>query len=93
MIRSFSDPETQKVFNQKQSKKLPVEIQRRALNKLLMLDAAETEQDLRVPPANNFEYLKGKLVGFCSIRINRQWRIVFRFVNGDAFDVSICDYH
>jgi proteic killer suppression protein len=93
MIISFGDAETKKVYDQKRSKKLPPEIQKRALVKLLMLDASNDEKDLLAPPSNKFEHLQGSLDGFCSIRINNQWRIIFRFVAGDAFDVSIVDYH
>ena len=87
------DSEAEKIFNQERSKKLPLEIQKRALIKLLMLDAAEFEEDLLIPPSNRYEHLKGKMKGYCSIRINDQWRIVFRYKDGDAFEVSIVDYH
>ena len=93
MIRSFGDNETEGVYRQKLSKKLPHDIQRRALNKLLLLDAAETAEDLRAPPANHLEQLKGSRAGEYSIRINRQWRVCFRFENGNAYDVQIEDYH
>jgi proteic killer suppression protein len=93
MIQSFSDPEAERIFHQERSKKLPLEIQKRALIKLLMIDASEDETDLRIPPSNRFEHLKGSLKEYCSIRINDQWRIVFKFKDGDAFDVSIADYH
>jgi len=93
MILSFSDPETEKIFHQEKSKRLPPEIQKRALVKLLLIDSSESEDDLRIPPSNKFEHLKGALKAFCSIRINDQWRIQFRFVNGDAKEVSIVDYH
>jgi len=93
MIQSFSDPEAERIFHQERSKKLPQDIQKRALIKLLMIDASETETDLRIPPSNRFEHLKGYLKDYCSIRINDQWRIVFKFKDGDAFEVSITDYH
>ena len=93
MIRSFGDSETEKIFHQVRSKRLPPEIHERALIKLLMIDASTTEEDFRVPPSNRFEHLQGRLKGYCSIRINDQWRIIFRFRNGEAFDVSIVDYH
>ena len=93
MIKTFNDPEAEKIFHQIRSKKLPPEIQRRALVKLLLIDAAENEDDLKVPPGNKFEHLSGKLKEFCSIRINDQWRIIFRFENSMAFDVAIVDYH
>ena len=93
MIQSFSDAEAEKIFKQERSRKLPGDIQKRALIKLLMLDASESENDLLVPPSNRFEHLKGSLKGYCSIRINDQWRIVFKLKDGDAYDVSISDYH
>ena len=93
MIQSFGDSETEGLFHQVKSKRLPPEIQKRAVVKLLFVDAATVEEDLRVPPSNRFEHLKGALTGYCSIRINDQWRIQFRFVNGDAYEVSIVDYH
>ncbi|TGN09659.1 type II toxin-antitoxin system RelE/ParE family toxin [Leptospira ilyithenensis] len=93
MIKSFADKETEKIFNQEFSKKFPPDIQSRALIKLLLLENAEKEDDLRVPPSNNFEHLKGNKKDFCSIRINKQWRITFKFKNGNSFDVAIEDYH
>lgn len=93
MIRSFKDAETERIFNQRLSRKLPVEIQERALTKLLLVDAAETENDLRNPPGNHLERLKGSRGGEFSIRINSQWRICFRFGNGAAYEVRIEDYH
>jgi proteic killer suppression protein len=93
VIRSFKDAETERVFNGMVSRKLPPEIQKRALVKLFMLDAAESEIDLRSPPANHLERLKGDRIGEFSIRINRQWRICFRFRSGNAHDVQIEDYH
>jgi toxin HigB-1 len=93
MIKSFKDKETQKIFNQVFSKKLPNEIQLRSLKKLLMLNSAESEMDLIIPRSNEFEHLKGSRKGECSIRINSQWRICFRFENGNAYDVIIEDYH
>ncbi|NNM55220.1 MAG: type II toxin-antitoxin system RelE/ParE family toxin [Spirochaetales bacterium] len=93
MIQSFGDSETEGIFQQRRSKRLPPDIQKRALVKLLLIDSATTEEDLRIPPSNHFEHLKGNLSGLCSIRINGQWRVQFRFLNGEAFDVSIVDYH
>jgi proteic killer suppression protein len=93
MIQSFGDSETEGVFQQVKSRRLPPEIQKRAVVKLLFIDAATTEEDFRVPPSNRFEHLKGALSGYCSIRINDQWRIQFRFTNGEAYEVSIVDYH
>jgi proteic killer suppression protein len=93
VIKSFADRETQRVFDQQWSTKLPRDIQPRALKKLLLLDAAESEMDLRSPPSNRLESLKGNRRGELSIRINRQWRICFRFRDGNAYDVRIEDYH
>ncbi|PJZ23888.1 plasmid maintenance system killer protein [Leptospira hartskeerlii] len=93
MIKSFGDKETEKIFHQEFSKKIPPEIQSRALVKLLILENAEREEDLKSPPANRFEHLKGNLKNYCSIRINDQWRITFKFSEGNCFDVSIVDYH
>jgi proteic killer suppression protein len=93
MIQSFGDPEAEKIFHQERSKKLPPDIQKRALVKLLMIDASIDGNDLRIPPSNRFEHLKGSLKGLCSIRINDQWRIVFKYKDGDALEVSIGDYH
>ena len=92
-IQSFGDRETERIFGQKRSRRLPPEIQDRALVKLIMLDAAETVNDLRVPASNKFEKLEGNLAGTCSIRINNQWRILFRITAAGFFDVSIVDYH
>ena len=93
MIKSFCDKETELIYNQVQSKKLPYEIQDRALIKLILIDAAESENDLRSPPANKLEKLRGKLDDHWSIRINQQWRIIFKFHAGDVYGVTIVDYH
>lgn len=93
MIRTFSDTETEKLFNDERSRRLPQDIQRRARRKLLMLDQARDVNDLRTPPGNRLELLSGDRAGQHSVRINRQWRICFRFSDGDAFDVEITDYH
>ncbi|MFI5143044.1 MAG: type II toxin-antitoxin system RelE/ParE family toxin [Thermoanaerobaculales bacterium] len=93
MIRSFSDSETQRVFGRKGSRRLPATVQRATLRKLAMLDAAEILNDLRVPPGNRLERLHGDREGQHSIRINQQWRICFRWRDGDAYEVEIVDYH
>ena len=95
MIRSFKDRETEKIYNQKFSKKLPVAIQKIALRKLIMIDAAEKLSDLKVPPANHLESLSGNRLGQWSIRINDQWRIVFVPSHDGRYydDVEIVDYH
>ena len=93
MIISFVDKETEKIYRQVFSKKLPHDIQRIALRKLIMLNNAKTLQDLRVPPANHFEKLSGDRDGQYSIRINDQYRICFCFEDGEAGCVEIVDYH
>ena len=93
MIRSFKCKESEKIFNRIVSRKFPNDIQRVALRKLRMLNRAVTLQDLLVPPGNRLEELKGDRKGHHSIRINNQWRICFKWVKNDAFDVEIVDYH
>jgi proteic killer suppression protein len=93
VIRSFRDKETKKVFRRSVSRRLPQQLQRAALRRLLILDAAESLDDLRVPPGNRLERLSGKRSGQYSIRINRQWRICFLWKDGDALEVEIVDYH
>lgn len=93
MIKSFGNKETEKIYNGQQIKKLPLEIQRIELRKLIILDQSQDIRDLRIPPSNKLEKLKGKLKAFHSIRINDQWRIIFQWKSGDAFDVKIEDYH
>ena len=81
------------MFERERARKLPPDVQRRAHRKLLLLDAAEWLKELRVPPGNRLERLAGDRAGQHSIRINDQWRICFRWKEGDAHDVEICDYH
>ncbi len=93
MIKSFRDREAERIFNEQRSRKLPSAIQRTALRKLVQLDNAVTVNDLRVPPGNRLEALKGGRKGQHSIRINDQWRICFVWTDGDAYNVEIADYH
>ena len=93
MIRSFRDRETERVFRREGSRMFSSALQRQAQRKLAVLDAAETLQDLRIPPGNRLEKLKGDREGQYSIRINDQWRICFTWSEGDAGDVEITDYH
>ena len=93
MIKTFADKEAEKIFNRQRSRKLPESIQRKGRMKLEILDAAEAVEDLRIPPGNRLEKLTVDREGQHSIRINQQWRICFRWKNGDAYDVEIVDYH
>ncbi|MEM6395965.1 MAG: type II toxin-antitoxin system RelE/ParE family toxin [Bacteroidota bacterium] len=93
MIRSFGDKETAKVWKGDYSRKLPTEIQGLALRKLRLINNASFINELRAPPANRLEKLKGDLEGYHSIRINRQWRIIFQWEEGDAHNLKIIDYH
>ena len=92
MIKTFKDKDAENILNGQASKKYS-SIYRIIKRKLDMLHFAFSEQDLMVPPANHFEHLKGNLSDYCSIRINNQFRIVFIFQNGCAYDVQIMDYH
>jgi len=93
MIKGFTDRETEQFYVRGKSKKIPSTIHRAALRKLDYLNAAHVLDDLRVPPGNILEALKGNLRGKYSIRINKQYRIVFSFEDGNAYDVEIIDYH
>lgn len=93
MISSFASKETEALFHGLQPRRLPEDICRAAMRKLLMLHAAVDLRDLRIPPGNRLEALKGRRKGQYSIRINDQWRICFRFEGGQAMDVEITDYH
>lgn len=93
MIKSFADRETERIFHREFSRRLPHDIQHRARIKLEVLDAAEVIDDLRIPPSNHLERLFGDREGQHSIRINRQWRICFKWREGDVYEVEIVDYH
>ena len=93
MIKSFLDKETEKIFNRYFSSKLPQTIQNIARKKLIILDAVTEIEDLRVPPGNRLEALKGNRKGQHSIRINNQWRICFKWKDGDSYNVEITNYH
>ena len=93
LIVTFACKETERIWNRQPSRAFPPEIQRTALRKLLMIDAAVDITDLRVPPGNRLEMLKGGRAGQYSIRINNQWRICFEWRDGRAFDVEVLDYH
>jgi proteic killer suppression protein len=91
MIISFGSKETEKIWKGEQVRKLPIEIQNIGRRKLRMLNNSQNFDDLRLPPSNRLEKLKGS--DFYSIRINDQWRIVFRLENEQSYDVEIVDYH
>ncbi|MBE0447214.1 MAG: type II toxin-antitoxin system RelE/ParE family toxin [Actinobacteria bacterium] len=93
MIKLFKDKETEKVYSRVGSNKLPRDIQQVALRKLRMINNAKNLNDLRIPPANRLEKLKGDREGQLSIRINDQWRICFIWQDGDAYEIEITDYH
>ena len=93
MIRNFIDREAEKIWDGQSSRRLPHGIQSIARRKLRMLNNAATLDDLRIPPANRLEALRGNRRGQHSIRINDQWRICFRWKNDEAYDVEIVDYH
>jgi proteic killer suppression protein len=93
MIRSFRDKQTEAIFRGEFVKGMDGQIQQRAREKLKYLDAAGDLRDLMIPPSNRLEALKGDRKGQYSIRVNQQWRICFRWDNGDASDVELTDYH
>jgi proteic killer suppression protein len=93
MIKSFLDKYTEELFNRQKVKKFPPSILKVAYRKLLLIDAVERIEDLRVPPGNRLEKLSGDLSGKYSIRINNQWRIVFEWKENNAYEVKIIDYH
>ena len=93
MIKGFGDKETEKVWNGKFSKKLPNDIQPIARRKLRMINNAQDINDLRIPLGNKLEKLKGDMKDYYSIRINNQWRIIFKWIGSDAYEVQIVDYH
>lgn len=93
MIKSFKDTLTESIWQRKKIKKFPSDIFKVARRKLGFLEDAIDLKDLRIPPGNRLELLKGNRAGEYSIRINNQWRVCFRWENGNAFDVEITDYH
>ena len=93
MIKSFNCRETEKIFRGERSKKFPTDIQRRAFQKLAMLDASENVDDLRIPPSNMLETLSGDRKGQWSIRINHKYRIYFTWADHEANNVEIVEYH
>jgi proteic killer suppression protein len=93
VIKGFRDREAERLFERRPTRRFGAGVQRVALRKLRMLDAAAKLDDLRVPPGNRLEGLRGDRASQHSIRINDQWRICFRWRGGDAYDVEIVDYH
>ncbi|MCL1960931.1 MAG: type II toxin-antitoxin system RelE/ParE family toxin [Desulfovibrionaceae bacterium] len=93
MIRTFVGKEAEQLFTTGKARRLPQDIQRRAIMRLYQLNAASSPEQLRYPPSNRLEALSRDRAGQWSIRINDQWRLCFRFDSGDAFDVEIIDYH
>lgn len=93
MIVSFRSKETEQIWNGTRVKKMPIDIQKFGRRKLRMLNNSQNIADLRIPPSNRLEKLSGNLSGFYSIRINKQWRIIFEWNNGNASEVEIIDYH
>lgn len=92
-IQSFNDRDTKALWEGRRAKSIPADIQRRAIRKLQLIDAAVSINDLRVPPGNHLEALSGDLAGRHSIRVNKQWRVIFVWQDGNAYEVSITDYH
>lgn len=93
MIKSFAADDTQRLFAREPVRRYPAELHKIMLRKLLVVDAADQVQDLRAPPGNHLAKLRGDRAGQYSIRINDQWRICFRWKDGNAYDVEIVDYH
>ena len=93
MIKSFADKNTERLFCDGSGKGLPADVRRWAIRKLDMIDAAQVVGDLRVPPGNRLHALQGDRAGCYAVSVNDQWRICFRFEEGDAYDVELCDYH
>jgi len=93
VIRSFADKQTEQFWVTGTLGRLPPDIERRALRKLSAIDATDQLESLRVPPGNRLHALEGDRAGQHSISVNDQWRVCFRFEDGDPFDVQICDYH
>lgn len=93
MIRTFADRQTQALYVTGRWRQFPADIARRTIRKLEYLDLASSLEDLKYPPGNRLHELIGSRKGQFSISVNDQWRICFRFADGDAFDVEICDYH
>jgi proteic killer suppression protein len=92
MIKSFADKDTERLWNRQHARSIPTDVQRRARRKLLMLNAAESLQDLRSPPGNRLEELRGDRKGQHSIRVNEQFRVCFVWKGSDAYELEVTDY-
>jgi toxin HigB-1 len=93
VIKSFKDRMTEELYGGLPARPVPLDVAKRAIVKLFLIDAVTRLEDLRVPPGNRLEALKGRRAGQHSIRVNDQWRICFVWREGDAYDVEFCDYH
>jgi proteic killer suppression protein len=93
VIKSFADRDTERLFRRERVRRYPAALQRPMLRKLVAVDAAEALEDLKVPPGNRLEKLKGDRAGQYSVRVNDQWRICFRWADGNAHAVELVDYH
>jgi toxin HigB-1 len=93
MIKTFADKRTQELYLTGSAKRFPQDVAARATRKLEYVDLATSLDDLRVPPGNRLHRLGGEREGQHAISVNDQWRICFRFIDGDAYDVEVCDYH
>jgi proteic killer suppression protein len=93
MIKTFADKRTQELYVNGKAKRVPPDLARRAARKLEYVDLASCLDDLRVPAGNRLHTLSGERDGQHAISVNDQWRICFRFLDGDAFEVEFCDYH
>jgi proteic killer suppression protein len=93
VIKAFADKRTEQIFNEIRVKKFDASLQKKALRRLRYIDAAESIEDLRVPPSNRLEKKEGDLKDFYAIWVNTQWRIIFKWDDGDAIDVQLVDYH
>lgn len=93
MIKSFADRRTENIFNEQKIKRLDADLQKKILRRLRYIDAANKLDDLRVPPSNKLEKKEGNLKDFYGIWVNKQWRIIFKWIDGDAHEVQLVDYH
>lgn len=93
MIKTFGNKDTEKIYRSERVSKMPLDIQKIGLRKLIMLDYSTGLKDLLIPPSNRLEKLKGDLKDYYSIRINNQWRIIFKWEDNNAYEVKIIDYH